>query len=178
MRKLSTIGTRLALGFLICFLSTYTNAQPTAIDAALQLEGKQYDAAILSYTSLIETADDEYATVLHFNRALAYYYSQQYDSAETDLNRSIILDEPCPHCNEAIYIAALIQEEKGNWQKALSLFESIQKDVPDYKDVNKRIKRYHLSVWISKYWYYMIAMALITFIVIALLSSVLSSKRS
>lgn len=177
MRKLSTIGTRLALGFLICFLVNIVSAQPNADEAMQQLEAKQYDAAIASYTSLIETADDDYATILHFNRALAYYHSQQYDSAEADLNRSIILDEPCPHCNEAIYIAALIQEEKGNLQRALSLFEDIQKDSPDYKDVNKRIKRYHLSVWISKYWYYMIAMALITFIVIALLSSVLSSKR-
>ena len=177
MRKLSNIGMRLALGFLICFLVGTAFAQPTAEEATQQLAAKQYDAAIASYTSLMKGADGDYASVLHFNRGLAYYYTQQYDSAIKDFQNSIILDAPCPNCYDAIYMMALALEEKGNLEGSLLLLKQIQNDVPDYKDVDKRIKKHEVSVFISKYWYYMIAMALLTFIVIALLSSVLSSKR-
>lgn len=178
MRKLSTIGTRLALGFLICFLGKSAHAQPTPQEAVQQLEAKQYDVAIASFTSLIQAGSDS-LELLHFNRGLAYYYTQQYDSATKDMERYILLAQaPAAHTNDAYYISGLMAEERGYWDGANVLYEEIQKTDGDYKDVNKRIKRYHLSVWVSKYWYYMIAMALITFIVIALLSSVLSSKRS
>lgn len=177
MRKLSNIGTRLGLGFLICFSGIAVHAQPTAQEAVQQLEAKQYDAAILSFTSLIDAGSDS-LELLHFNRGLAYYYAQQYDSAAKDMERYILLaEEPAPYTNDAYYIAALIAEERGRMEGAVVMYEEIQKTDPDYKDVNKRIKKYRLSVFISKYWYYMIAMALLTFIVIALLSSVLSSKR-
>lgn len=176
MRKLSNIGKHLALGFLICFLAGTASAQPTAEEALGQLEAKQYDAAIASFTSLIDGGAED-VKPLYFNRGLAYYYTEQYDSAVVDFDRSMITDGPCAHCNDVQYMTALILEEKGNLEGSLLLLRQIQNDVPDYKDVNKRIKKYEVSVLISKYWYYMIAMALLTFIVIALLSSVLSSKR-
>lgn len=176
MRKLSNIGMRLALGFLICFLASAVAAQPTAEEAIQQLASKQYDAAIASFTSLIDGGTED-VKPLYFNRGLAYYYTEQYDSAVLDFERSMISDGPCAHCTDVQYITALILEEKGNLEGSLLLLKQIQNDVPDYKDVNKRIKKYEVSVFISKYWYYMIAMALLTFIVIALLSSVLSSKR-
>ena len=179
MRKLSTIGIRLALGFLICFLGYTTSAQPTAMDAELQMEEKQYPAAIASYTSLIEEADSGNVAVLHFNRGLAYYHTHQYHSAAKDMERYILLGENgLPFTNDAYYIAGLMAEERGYYEGAVVMYKEIQKTNGDYKDVNKRIKKYHLSVWVSKYWYYMIAMALFTFIIIALLSTVLSSKRS
>jgi tetratricopeptide (TPR) repeat protein len=176
MRKLSNIGMRLALGFLICFLVSAVAAQPTAEEATQQLTAKQYDAAIVSFSSLIDGGAED-VKPLYFNRGLAYYYTQQYDSATADFERSMINDAPCAHCTDVQYITALILEEKGNLEGSLLLLKQIQNDVPDYKDVDKRIKKYEVSVFISKYWYYMIAMALLTFIVIALLSSVLSSKR-
>ena len=176
MRKLSNIGMRLALGFLICFLAGTASGQPTAEEATQLLEAKQYDAAIASFTALIDGGAADIKP-LYFNRGLAYYYTQQYDSATADFERSMISDGPCAHCNDVQYMTALILEEKGNLEGSLLLLKQIQNDVPDYKDVDKRIKKHEVSVFISKYWYYMIAMALLTFIVIALLSSVLSSKR-
>lgn len=177
MRRLSNIGKCLALGFLICFLGTPSYAQPTTEEAIQQLESKQYDAAIASFTSLIDAGAED-VNPLYFNRGLAYYYTEQYDSAAVDFERSIVTHDICGHCNDVKYMNALVLERKGNVEGALLLLQEIQNDVPDYKDVNKRIKKYRISVFISKYWYYMIAMALLTFIVIALLSSVLSSKRS
>lgn len=175
MRKPGNIGISLLLGFLILCLCHPLTAQTTQAEALKQIETEQYDSAIVSFTELINQNPE--TRELYFNRGLAYYYTQNFDSAEHDFENSIVLDSPCPHCQDAVYMSCLIYQQLGNYHKALSGYKILESQSPGYKDVNKRIKICNAIVYISENWYYMIAIAVIFFIIIALLSSILSAKR-
>jgi|GEM_PF-2503538 len=175
MRKPGNIGISLLLGFLILCLWPPLAAQATQADALKQIEGEEYDSAIVSFTELINQNPE--TRELYFNRGLAYYYTQNYDSAKRDFDYSIVLDAPYPHCLDATYMLCLIEQQLGNYHNALQGYKILEKHSPGYKDVNKRIKICKAIVYVSENWYYMIAIAVIFFIIIALLSSIFSAKR-
>jgi hypothetical protein len=73
---------------------------------------------------------------------------------------------------------ALSLEKAGEFQKALSEFEEISKRNSGYADIDKRIKSYYFTVYLSKYWYYMLAMLLITVLIITLVGKSFSYRKS
>jgi tetratricopeptide (TPR) repeat protein len=109
-----------------------------------------------------------------YNRGLVYYKAQDYSEAILSLDSSLALD---PEFIDARYVKALSLEKAGEFEKALAELEEINKTSPGFGDVDKRIRSYYLTVYLSKYWYYMIALLLITVLIMTLVGKTISYRK-
>jgi tetratricopeptide (TPR) repeat protein len=137
-----------------------------------QLEHLQYDSALIGFDSLIQNNPGE--KELYFNRGLAHYHLKQFDSAAADFNQCLAMDS---NFSDAAYMLGLSLGESGKIEAALKVLKTVPQQNKNYNHAQKCIKTYRIAVFISKAWYYMIAMALVVFIMIALVTGLLSTKK-
>jgi tetratricopeptide (TPR) repeat protein len=109
-----------------------------------------------------------------YNRGLVLYKAQQFADAILTSDSCLALDSSY---TDARYIKAISFEKAGDFQKALNEFERIKKEKPDYPNLDKRIKGYYFTVYLSKYWYYMLTMLLLTVLIITLVVKTVSFRK-
>lgn len=147
-------------------------AQTKAIVAENYFTHQQFDSAILVYNQLIEEYPDTLS--LYFNRGLCYYKLNQPAKAVADFDYILMHDSL--H-KEALYLKALSLEQSRKQPAALNTLEKLYELDKNYNDVAKRIKNYRLAVYLSRNWYYMIAMALLVIIFLATVVTLKTSRR-
>lgn len=147
-------------------------AQTKAVVAENYFTHQHFDSALLVYNQLIEEYPDTLS--LYFNRGLCYYKLNQPAKAVADFDYVLMHDSL--H-KEALYLKALSLEQSGKQPAALNTLEKLYELDKNYNDVAKRIKNYRLAVYLSRNWYYMIAMALLVIIFLATVVTLKTSRR-
>ncbi|MCW5907811.1 MAG: tetratricopeptide repeat protein [Chitinophagales bacterium] len=158
--------------FLLLFFCEDSSAQPTAAVAENYFAQQQFDSALSVYNQLIQEYPDTLS--LYFNRGLCYYKLNQPAKAGADFNYVLAQDSLN---KEALYLKALALEQNGEQEAAIKTFEKLFAIDENYNDVAKRIKNYRLAVYLSRNWYYMIAMALLVIIFLATVVTLKASRR-
>jgi tetratricopeptide (TPR) repeat protein len=140
-------------------------------------------SALLLFSILMEAQSDSIPSIPIptapgkeelYNRGLVSYKAGQYSEALLSLDSALFLDSTL---TDARYVKALSLEKSGNLKKALREFQEIDKRNPGYGDIDKRIRSYYLTVYLSKNWYYMIALLLITVLIITLVGKSVSYRK-
>lgn len=157
--------------FLI-FILLGSGAQNSVSDAENYFAQQQFDSAITIYNQLIEEYPDTPA--LYFNRGLCHYKLNQPKEAITDFDFVLAQDSAN---KEALYLKALSLEQKGEREASVKVLERLHAIDENYNDVAKRIKNYRLAVYLSRKWYYMVAMALLVIIFLATVVTLKTSRR-
>jgi tetratricopeptide (TPR) repeat protein len=159
---------------LFLFFSIYHSAQAqlSAINAENYFAQQQFDSAISIYSQLIEEYPD--TLTLYFNRGLCYYKLNQPKEAITDFDYVLTQDSVN---KEALYLKALSLEQKNEREASVKALERLRAIDENYNDVGKRIKKYRLAVYLSRNWYYMVAMALLVIIFLATVVTLKTSRR-
>ncbi|SEB12231.1 rhomboid protease GluP [Thalassobacillus cyri] len=112
------------------------NQQHTAVDVEMStsmLEDKRYEETI-TYTSQALDKEGDYDAYLLFNRAVAYFETRQIDKAQTDLEKVVEMD---PKMAEAHYNLALIYQNKGEKEKAITHAKQARELRPSNDDFKK-----------------------------------------
>ncbi len=133
---------------------------------------QQYDSALERYNLLLEEFPD--TTLLYYNRGLCYYSLRQYEKAIKDFDQSLLSDSLF---KDAWYAKALALEKKGDKSASRQVFNKLYAIDKNYDEVAKRIKTDRVAVYLSRNWYYMIAMAVLFIIFLATVITVKTSKR-
>jgi len=140
--------------------------------AQRQFQHKHFDSAVVSFTQLIQKYPDKREG--YYNRGLALYNIKKYPDAISDFEQCLKIDSGF---TEAQFMASKTLEKKGELKGAITELERIKAKNNDYDQVEKRIKNYQLSVYISENWYYMLAMMLLFIVLVAVAAKAFSSKR-
>jgi tetratricopeptide (TPR) repeat protein len=141
---------------LICFLLSAVGLQA------------QFDSTLAISISPSPTKEELY------NRGLVFYKSEQFTQALPVLDSCLALDSSFA---DARLIKALVLEKTENLDEALSELQRIKSEQPGYPGIDKRIQSHYLTVYLSKYWYYMLAILLITVLIITLVGKSVSYKK-
>ncbi len=147
-------------------------AQNSISDAENYFAQQQFDSAITIYNQLIEVYPDTPA--LYFNRGLCHYKLNRPKEAITDFDFVLVQDSAN---KQALYLKALSLEQIGEREASVKVLESLRAIDENYNDVAKRIKNYRLAVYLSRKWYYMVAMALLVIIFLASVVTLKTSRR-
>lgn len=166
------MNSRLCALFLFFSICHSTQAQLSAINAENYFAQQQFDSAISIYNQLIEEYPD--TLTLYFNRGLCYYKLNQPKEAIADFDYVLTQDSVN---KEALYLKALSLEQKGEREASVKVLERLRAIDENYNDVGKRIKKYRLAVYLSRNWYYMVAMALLVIIFLATVVTLKTSRR-
>lgn len=158
--------------FLFLILVGKLSAQLSATDAENFFAQQQFDSALSVYNSLIEEYPD--TLPLYFNRGLCYYKLNKLNQAIADLDFVLAHDSAN---KEALYLKALCLEKKGEQEASVKVLQGLYAIDQNYNDVAKRIQNYRLAVYLSRNWYYMVAMALLVIIFLATVVTIKTSRR-
>ena len=110
----------------------------------------------------------------YYNQGLNRYQSGKFSEAIFYFDTCLIIDSSF---KEARFLKALSLEKKGDLIEAITEFEIIKRDDPLYDDIDKRIKNYHLTVYLSKNWYYMLAMLFLVILFMAVVVKTIAYKK-
>jgi tetratricopeptide (TPR) repeat protein len=110
-----------------------------------------------------------------YNRGLVYYKAEQFSQAILTLDSCLEMDSTF---TEARFLKALSLEKSEDFTNAFKEFERINKESPGYHNVDKRLKSYYFTVYLSKYWYYMLAILFVTVLIITLIGKSVSYRKS
>lgn len=133
---------------------------------------KDYNAALVTYNLLIQEFPERKEG--YFNRALCLYKTEKYAESIFDFEESFALDTLL---REARLMKGFAFEKQGNLKEAMSVYESLLITDATLFPLKERIKNYHTAVFISKSWYYMVAIFLVVIILIAVVAKSLSYRK-
>ena len=133
---------------------------------------QQFDSALVQYNLLV--ADYPDTILLRYNRGLCYYSLKRWDEAIEDFDRCLEQDSLS---KDARYLKARALDQKGNLVAAQQELETLYAIDKTYDDLNQRIQILRLTVYLSRNWYYMIAMAVLVIIFLATVITYKASKR-
>ncbi len=166
------MGRFLFIVLLLAAVSGSSQPSRTIAEAEEFYVRQQYDSALERYTLLLKEFPD--TTLLYYNRGLCYYSLQQFDEAINDFNQSLRSDSLF---KDALYAKALALEKKGDKAASRKVFNTLYSVDKNYDELAKRIKTDRVAVYLSRNWYYMIAMAVLFIIFLATIVTVKTSKR-
>lgn len=161
--------------FLVLLFSSATaeaEEHPVSAAASKQFEYKEYDAALLSYNQLIQEFPERKEG--YFNRGLCLYKTDKFSEAILDFSSALQIDSTLV---SASFLSGRCLEKRGDVKEAMQLFGGIPKEDALIFSIPKRIKNYELAVFVSSYWYYMMAVVFIVIALIALATTTISDKN-
>lgn len=133
------------------------------------------DTAIASLSDSISAIrNDTLYKAACYNRGLNLYKAEKFPEAVLCFDTCLTFDSSF---TDARFIRALSLEKKGDLKEAMMEFERIKKKSPDYDQLDKRIKNYQLTVYLSKNWYYMLAMLFVVILLMAVVVKAIAYKR-
>jgi tetratricopeptide (TPR) repeat protein len=145
---------------------------PLSATALTQFENAEYDLALSNYNELIQQFPDKKEG--YFNRGLCLYKLEKYSEAIADFSDCLMKDSTL----EAVrFLTGMSLLKKGSVTEGIAELEKIPQDDPTISYAQKRIKNYRLAVYIGTRWYYMIAMALVLILLMALVANVAAAKK-
>ncbi len=159
---------------LLSLLPLFSEAElhPLFIEGNRQFANEQYDSALVNFNLLIQDCPDKKEA--YFDRGLCLYKAQRYSEAMLDFDLCLGMDSAM---YEARVLQALSLQKTGRLQAAIGQYEWIEEHTTGYSLLNKRIKNYHLAVFIANKWYYMIAMAVIVLVLMVLGAGIVSGRK-
>ena len=150
---------------LVFSISTKAEVPSIALQAEQQFLNEQFDSAINSYSQLI--AEFPERKDIFFNRGLCFYKTNHYSEAIADFDKAAESDSLK---NTAQLWKAYALEKEGKVKEAMVLFEQLSAQNTTSTLLIYRIKLYHTAVILSNNWYYMIAMALLIFLLLGVVA--------
>ncbi|MCS6934226.1 MAG: tetratricopeptide repeat protein [Chitinophagales bacterium] len=111
---------------------------------------------------------------VYFNRGLCLYKSGRYAEAALDMDEVLRCDST--HA-EARMVKLLCREKSGDFKESIQLLTELKIKGMYPLDVQHRSRNYRLSSMICNKWYYMIIMAVIAIMLIAVIVSWFGLKR-
>lgn len=158
---------------ILSFTGTKAELHPLYTSAEMYFKAQEYDSALVLFNQLIQQFPDRKEG--YFNRGLCLYKTEKYSEALLDFSDCLLMDSTF---SVARFLSAMCQQQIGDWELALQSFGKISEPDATIFNTRQRIKNYHLSVYISTRWYYMIAMALIFILLIATAISLFSGAKN
>ena len=164
----------LVLIFALLLTSATAEAEehPLSSTASKQFEYKEYDAALLSYNQLIQEFPERKEG--YFNRGLCLYKTDKFSEAFLDFSSALQIDSALV---PASFLSARCLQRRGDLTEAMQVFRGIPKEDALIFSIPKRIKNYELAVFVSSYWYYMMAVVFIVIALTALAATTISGKN-
>lgn len=143
----------------------FSQQHPLSLQADQQFEQREYDAALVTYNQLIQEFPERKEG--YFNRGLCLYKTEKYSEAIFDFDEAFKIDSLL---TDAQVLKAFSLEKQGDQQAAMFLFQNLfdQHTMPAL--LNRRIKNHELAVMLSSKWYYMIALALLLFLLVTVVA--------
>lgn len=114
-----------------------------------------------SITFFNPVQQDTFAKARCYNKGLNFYQAEDFLQAVLCLDSCLTFDSIFI---EARYLKALSLEKQGDLKGAMKEFERIKAESPGFDDVDKRLKTYYLTTYLSKKWYYMLAMLFVVIV--------------
>lgn len=146
--------------------------QASVTEAERLFSEEKFDSAAQVYNVLIEQYPDTLA--LYYNRGLCFYHAGKLGDAMSDFDNCLSADSLYA---PARFMRAITLEKQGNKQAALAEFERLGNISPGYDNVIKRIKIYGIAVYVSRNWYYMLAMAFLLIVLMATVATLKASRK-
>jgi len=148
---------------LILFLSFngFSQSDTLSQNGYLQYQQNHFDSAVVSFTQLITEHPEKKEG--YYNRGLSYYQLKKLPQALNDFNACLQIDSVF---DDARFMKTSTLQAMGEWQNAFIEFSKLNTNYAGYKELKKAIRYHNLSVYISRNWYYMIAI-MFMFIILA-----------
>lgn len=108
-----------------------------------------------SITFFNPVQQDTFSKARCYNKGLTFYEAKDFLQAVLCFDSCLAFDSSFI---KARYLKALSLEKQGELKGAMKEFERIKAESPGYDEVDKRLKTYYLTTYLSKKWYYMLAM--------------------
>lgn len=155
-----------------CVFPFLAKGQASVTEAERLFSEQKYDSALQVYETLVEQYPD--TLTLHYNRGLCFYHIGKLNNALNDFNYCIEADS---FYAPARFMKATVLEQKGEKEAALAELKRLKKINPGYDNVAKRIKIYEIAVYVSRNWYYMLAMAFLLIVLMATVATLKASRK-
>jgi tetratricopeptide (TPR) repeat protein len=142
--------------------------------ANLLFNNKDYQASVEAYNQAISLNPEE--PKLWFNRGISKYEQKQYALAIEDFMAASQID---PEDLDAHWYLALSYKAIGDFEKALHHYEAVEFSNPHYQylwAINK--SELKIRKFLSRNFYYMIAIVLMSAVAITLLLKILTGKNT
>jgi tetratricopeptide (TPR) repeat protein len=143
---------------------------PISVEAEKYFQQKNYDSALILYREV--TLQQPQKKEGYYNQGLCLYYSGKYEQAIALFDTTLTLDTS----TNARLMKALSLEKTGRLEEALKVLEQLDKSHSVYYTISKRIHNQQLATFISRNWYYMIALLFITVVFMVLLGRAVTFK--
>jgi tetratricopeptide (TPR) repeat protein len=116
---------------LLCVKNIYSQQEPVVLlsEGIRSVEARDYPDAVNFLTQYLASYPND--AQANYNRAVAYYYLQQYDNALTDANTAITANM---NYKNAYDIRGMIKTKMGNYDDAVSDFTYAINIDPDFWD--------------------------------------------
>ena len=152
--------------FLITFLPLTVLSQTDSVyqHGYTQYRRCHFDSAIIAFTQIITEHPGRKEG--YYNRGLSYYHLNKLALAEHDFNACLQIDSVF---EGARFMKAFTLQQQGDWDGANSELKKMNTSYAGYKELQKRIRYHHLSVILSRNWYYMIAIMFMFIILVGVL---------
>ena len=154
--------------FFLLTLAAVTRAQsPDYSPGYEQYKHGHFDSAVVSFSQLI--SEQPVKKEGYYNRGLSYFHLNKFTEAKGDFNSCLQTDSAF---EDARFMKVLTLQAEGDWKGAFDEFKRMNTSYAGYNELKKRIQYHNLSVYISRNWYYMLA---IMFLFILLIGVVVKS---
>ena len=90
-----------------------------------------------------------------FNRGLEHYSSKDFLQAVACFDSCLSIADTF---TQARFLRALSLEKEGKLDSAFIEYKKIKETNPGYQDIDKRLRNYYITKYLSTKWYYMLAM--------------------
>ena len=155
-----------------CMFPFLVKGQASVTEAERLFSEEKFDSALQVYEKLVEQYPD--TLTLHYNRGLCFYHLGKWDNALANFNFCIEADS---FYAPARFMRATVLEQKGDKEAALAELQQLENISPSYDNVAKRIKIYEIAVYVSRNWYYMLAMAFLLIVLMATVATLKASRK-
>ena len=130
----------------------------------------QSDSIIPSFS----VHQDTFSKAECYNRGLNFYQAKEYLQAVLRFDSCLSVDSSF---TDARFVKALSLEKQGDLEVAITEFERIQAESPGYDEVDKRLGNYYLTEYLSKNWYYMLAMLFVVILFMVVVARFIPHKK-
>jgi len=160
-------------------LFLFSEIHPMFQQGLEQYKRGEFDSALGSFNQIIEEYPEHKEG--YYNRALCLYQSKKYDEAITGFEQCLKIDS----CyTQARWMKAQALQQMGKGKSALTelknaiiLCEDNNVGVTDINHTGKRIRLYIFAVYISKNWYYMIALTFLFIVLMGVSIKMMAPKK-
>ena len=125
-----------------------------------------------SSTSFIQ--QDTFTKAECYNRGLTFYEAQGFLQAALCFDSCLTFDSTF---TDARFMKALSLEKQGDLKEAMAQYQRIKAESPGYDEVDKRLKTYYLTKYLSKNWYYMLAMLFMVILFMVIVARFIPHKK-